>query len=130
MFSLVPDGRELVRVAPQVLTHGCRVVHHRSGTRREALSGATFFVVDAGIDTGVIVAQTVVPVDDCDRVDTLTERIKSAERPQLVEFVGRMAREGYSIVGRRCVVGPPETVRLQHPELPLGAGQSPTGVSL
>jgi phosphoribosylglycinamide formyltransferase 1 len=74
------------------------------------VSGATLFVVDAGVDTGVIVAQTVVPVDDCDTVATLTERIKAAERPQLVEHVGRMVREGCSIAGRTCTIGPAETV--------------------
>lgn len=69
------------------------------------VAGATLFVVDAGVDTGAIVAQCVVPVQDDDTVDALTERIKEAERPQLVEWVGRMARDGFSIDGRRVRVG-------------------------
>ncbi|MFC6708020.1 phosphoribosylglycinamide formyltransferase [Flexivirga alba] len=69
------------------------------------VAGATLFVVDAGVDTGAIVAQCVVPVQDDDTVDALTERIKEAERPQLVEWVGRMARDGFSINGRRVRVG-------------------------
>ncbi len=69
------------------------------------VAGATLFVVDEGVDTGAIVAQCVVPVEDDDDVDSLTERIKQAERPQLVEFVGRMAREGYRVDGRRVVLG-------------------------
>lgn len=69
------------------------------------LAGATLFVVDAGIDTGAIVAQCVVPVEDDDTVDSLTERIKQAERPQLVEWVGRMARDGFAVDGRRVRVG-------------------------
>lgn len=69
------------------------------------LAGATLFVVDAGVDTGVIVAQCAVPVGDDDTVDALTERIKEAERPQLVEWVGRMARDGFAIDGRRIRVG-------------------------
>lgn len=69
------------------------------------VTGATLFVVDEGVDTGVIVAQCVVPVENGDDVDTLTERIKQAERPQLVEYVGRMAREGYRIDGRRVLLG-------------------------
>ena len=69
------------------------------------VTGATLFVVDEGVDTGVIVAQCVVPVENDDDVDTLTERIKQAERPQLVEYVGRMAREGYRIDGRRVLLG-------------------------
>lgn len=69
------------------------------------LAGATLFVVDAGVDTGAIVAQCAVPVADDDTVDTLTERIKEAERPQLVEWVGRMARDGFAVDGRRVRVG-------------------------
>lgn len=69
------------------------------------ITGATLFVVDAGVDTGVIVAQVAVPVLDDDDVDTLTERIKVAERDQLVAWVGRLAREGFRIDGRRVVVG-------------------------
>jgi phosphoribosylglycinamide formyltransferase-1 len=62
-------------------------------------------VVDAGIDTGAIVAQTVVPVEDDDTPETLHERIKTAERAMLVESVGRMAREGFSVEGRRVRLG-------------------------
>lgn len=69
------------------------------------VSGATLFVVDAGVDTGAIVAQCVVPVQDDDTVESLTERIKEAERPQLVEWVGRMAREGFAVDGRRVRIG-------------------------
>jgi phosphoribosylglycinamide formyltransferase-1 len=69
------------------------------------VTGATLFVVDAGVDTGVIIAQAVVPVEDDDDVESLHERIKVAEREMLVENVGRMAREGLSITGRRVRFG-------------------------
>jgi phosphoribosylglycinamide formyltransferase-1 len=68
------------------------------------VSGATLFVVDEGVDTGAIVAQCVVPVEDDDTEDSLTERIKEAERPQLVEYVGRMAREGFTVTGRKVTI--------------------------
>lgn len=64
------------------------------------VTGATLFVVDEGVDTGPIVAQTAVPVEDDDVVATLHERIKVAERAMLVETVGRMLREGYVIDNR------------------------------
>lgn len=64
------------------------------------VTGATLFVVDAGVDTGPIVAQAVVPVADDDDVESLHERIKTAERAMLVEAVGRMVR-GYSITDRK-----------------------------
>ncbi len=40
------------------------------------VTGATLFVVDDGVDTGPIVAQTAVPVEDDDDVESLHERIK------------------------------------------------------
>ncbi len=65
------------------------------------LTGATLFFVDAGVDTGPIVAQVAVPVLDDDDEETLTERIKEAERRQLVEQVGRLVRDGWTITGRK-----------------------------
>ena len=68
------------------------------------VSGATLFVVDEGVDTGAIVAQVAVPVLDDDDEATLTERIKEAERAMLVEQVGRMVREGFTVTGRRVTI--------------------------
>lgn len=56
------------------------------------ITGATLFIVDAGVDTGAIIAQTAVRVEDDDTVGSLTERIKAAERVQLVDSIGKMAR--------------------------------------
>ena len=68
------------------------------------VAGATLFFVDEGVDTGPIIAQVAVPVDVDDTEDTLTERIKIAERRQLVEYVGRLAREGWTVTGRRVTI--------------------------
>ena len=68
------------------------------------LAGATLFFVDAGVDTGPIVAQVAVPVLDDDDEETLTERIKQAERRQLVEQVGRLVRTGWTITGRKVTI--------------------------
>ena len=57
------------------------------------VTGATLFVVDAGVDTGPIVAQVAVPVLDGDDVETLHERIKVSERAMLVDWIGRLVRE-------------------------------------
>ena len=69
------------------------------------VSGATLFVVDDGIDTGPIVAQAPVPVLEDDDVAMLHERIKIEERRMLVDTVGRMAREGWSIDDRKVRIG-------------------------
>lgn len=69
------------------------------------VTGATLFVVDSGVDTGAIVAQRAVEVADEDTVETLHERIKGVERRMLVDAVGRMAREGFTVAGRRVRFG-------------------------
>jgi phosphoribosylglycinamide formyltransferase-1 len=64
------------------------------------VTGCTLFVVDDGIDTGPIVAQSAVAVLEDDSVESLHERIKESERSMLVATVGRIAREGFSVDGR------------------------------
>lgn len=69
------------------------------------VTGATFHVVDAGVDTGPIVAQTPVEVRADDDEASLHERIKVAERAMLVAQVGLIARGGLRITDGRAVVG-------------------------
>jgi phosphoribosylglycinamide formyltransferase 1 len=79
--------------AADALAHGVKI------------TGATLFVVDAGVDTGPIVDQVAVRVEDDDDVEALHERIKVAERAMLVAAVGRMAREGFTITDRKVRFG-------------------------
>jgi formyltetrahydrofolate-dependent phosphoribosylglycinamide formyltransferase len=69
------------------------------------LTGATIFLVDAGTDTGPVVAQAAVPVHDDDDEDTLHERIKVAERSLLVATVGAMVTQGWSVRDRKVRIG-------------------------
>jgi phosphoribosylglycinamide formyltransferase-1 len=68
------------------------------------VTGATLFFVDAGVDTGPIVSQVTVPVLDDDTEERLAERIKDVERQQLVDCVGRLVREGWTITGRKVTI--------------------------
>jgi len=68
------------------------------------LTGATLHFADGGVDSGPIIAQVAVPVLDDDTEESLTERIKVAERRQLVEYVGRMVREGWTVIGRKVTI--------------------------
>ena len=68
------------------------------------VAGATLFFVDEGVDDGPIVAQRAVPVHDEDDEATLLERIKTTEREMLVETVGRLVREGWSVRGRKVTI--------------------------
>jgi phosphoribosylglycinamide formyltransferase-1 len=63
------------------------------------------FLVDAGTDTGPVIAQEAVPVSEDDDVASLHERIKVTERALLVDTVGRMVRDGWSVQGRTVLVG-------------------------
>lgn len=79
--------------ARDALEHGVKV------------TGGTVFIVDNGVDTGPIVAQRAVDVRDDDDEASLHERIKTAERELLVDVVGRMARHGWRVNGRRVSIG-------------------------
>ncbi|MFC4470525.1 phosphoribosylglycinamide formyltransferase [Streptomyces xiangluensis] len=71
------------------------------------VTGCTVHFVDDGVDTGPIIAQGVVEVRDEDYEDegaALHERIKEVERRLLVDVVGRLARHGYRIEGRKVVI--------------------------
>ncbi|MFF7469544.1 phosphoribosylglycinamide formyltransferase [Streptomyces sp. NPDC008092] len=68
------------------------------------VTGCTVHFVDDGVDTGPIIAQGVVEVRDEDDESALHERIKDVERRLLVEVVGRIARNGYRIEGRKVVI--------------------------
>jgi phosphoribosylglycinamide formyltransferase-1 len=52
-----------------------------------------------------VIAQAAVDVRQDDDVTTLHERIKVAERALLVDTVGRMVRDGWSVQGRKVKVG-------------------------
>lgn len=75
--ALLPSfpGAHAVRDA---LAHGVKV------------SGTTLIEVDAGVDTGRILAQVAVDVHEDDTEDTLHQRIKQAEQPLLVDVVRRL----------------------------------------
>ena len=57
-------------------------------------TGTSLFWVDAGVDTGELIAQERVDIDAGDDEDTLHERIKVVERALLVRTVAALAAEG------------------------------------
>jgi phosphoribosylglycinamide formyltransferase 1 len=65
-----------------------------------AVTGTTIMLIDAGTDTGPILAQEAVPVTAEDTEETLHERIKVVERRLLVDVVTRMVSQGWRIEGR------------------------------
>jgi phosphoribosylglycinamide formyltransferase-1 len=89
--SLLPAFPGLQAIEP-ALAYGARVF------------GVSVHFVDAGVDTGPIIAQGVVEIRDEDDESALHERIKEVERTLLVDVVGRLARNGYRIEGRKVVI--------------------------
>ena len=69
------------------------------------VTGCSVIVVDAGVDSGPIVAQEAVTVADDDDEASLHERIKVVERRLLVDVVGRVARDGLTVEGRAARLG-------------------------
>lgn len=69
------------------------------------VTGCTVHLVDAGTDTGPIVAQRAVPVLDDDDESTLHERIKGVERQMLAEVVAAVANRGVTWTGRKATIG-------------------------
>jgi phosphoribosylglycinamide formyltransferase-1 len=78
---------------PESLAYGVRV------------TGSTVHLVDAGMDTGPILAQEAVTVLDGDDEAALHERIKVVERRLLVEVLAAMATRGVTWTGRKAAIG-------------------------
>jgi phosphoribosylglycinamide formyltransferase-1 len=78
---------------PDALAYGVRV------------TGCTVHLVDAGVDTGPIVAQEAITVLDDDDESSLHERIKVVERRLLVDVLAAMATRGVIWTGRKAELG-------------------------
>jgi formyltetrahydrofolate-dependent phosphoribosylglycinamide formyltransferase len=68
------------------------------------VTGCTVHLVDAGVDTGPIVAQEAVSVEPGEDVDALHERIKVVERRLLVDVIALLTRQGYTVHGRKVSI--------------------------
>lgn len=68
------------------------------------VTGCTLHIVDGGVDTGPIIAQSPVHVDVGDTEETLHERIKMAERSLVVGTIAAIASRGCVIDGRKAYI--------------------------
>ncbi|MDX1582464.1 MAG: phosphoribosylglycinamide formyltransferase [Thermoanaerobaculia bacterium] len=67
------------------------------------VSGCTVHFVDEGLDSGPIIVQRAVPVNDGDSAEDLAARILEEEHVAYVEAVRRLVTEPWTIEGRRVV---------------------------
>jgi formyltetrahydrofolate-dependent phosphoribosylglycinamide formyltransferase len=58
-----------------------------------ATTGVTVHWVDEGVDTGPVIAQTIVPVEPGDDEDSLRIRIQAAEKPLYLEALRTLSQE-------------------------------------
>lgn len=104
-------GADIVERWPMINTHpallpafpGARAVRDALA-HGVKLTGVTVHLVVAEVDAGPIVAQAAVDVRDDDDEASLHARIKTVERALLVDTVGRLARSGYRLEGRKVVL--------------------------
>ncbi|EID17556.1 phosphoribosylglycinamide formyltransferase [Mycolicibacterium phlei] len=78
---------------PDALAYGVKV------------TGCSVHLVDAGTDTGPLLAQEAVPVLDDDDEAALHERIKVVERRLLVDVLAAVATRGVTWSGRKATIG-------------------------
>ncbi len=94
--SLIPsfcgDGYYGEKVHQAVLDYGSK------------LTGATVHIVDEGTDTGPIILQEVVRVDDDETLHSLQEKVLEIEHKILVEAVRLYCDKRISIEGRRVKI--------------------------
>lgn len=65
-------------------------------------AGCTVHLVDAGVDTGPILAQRAVPVEADDTAESLHARIQEAERAVFPEVLAALARGRLEVRGRHA----------------------------
>jgi phosphoribosylglycinamide formyltransferase-1 len=75
----------------QALDHGVKV------------TGCSVHFVDAGVDSGPIIAQQTVPVLDGDTAESLHQRIQIAEHELYPKSVAAIARREITVQGRRVI---------------------------
>ena len=69
------------------------------------VTGTTVHLVDAGVDSGPILAQRSIDVRDGDDEQALHERIKVVERRLLVDVIAELATRGVTWTGRKATLG-------------------------
>ena len=95
MDTFLEDAPQLLADIRQAVEHGVKI------------SGATIHFVDRGTDTGPIIAQEAVAVEEGDTPETLAARILETEHRLFPRAVRLFADNRLRVEGRRVHVLPP-----------------------
>lgn len=102
----------IINIHPSLIPSFCGTgcyglhVHEKALERGVKISGATVHFVDEGTDTGPIIMQKAVAVEDHDTPETLQRRImEQAEWIILPETIGLIAQGKVHVEGRKVTIG-------------------------
>ena len=102
----------IINIHPSLIPSFCGTgcyglhVHEKALARGVKISGATVHFVDEGTDTGPIIMQKAVAVEDGDTPETLQRRImEEAEWIILPETIGLIAQGKVHVEGRKGTIG-------------------------
>jgi phosphoribosylglycinamide formyltransferase-1 len=111
---LIPDvvaafPKRILNIHPSLLPAFAGTLHAQEAALAHGvkISGCTVHLVTADVDSGPIVLQAAVPVQDDDTVESLSARILEQEHRLLPQAVRLMAQGRVKVVGRRTVMTSP-----------------------
>ncbi|MBL7054513.1 phosphoribosylglycinamide formyltransferase [Candidatus Woesearchaeota archaeon] len=92
--SLLPaySGRRDLNVHEEVIKRGCKI------------TGCSLIFIDEGSDTGPIILQKTVDVEDDDTAETLKERVQKSEQEILIKGIELFAENKLKVKGRKVKI--------------------------
>ncbi|QIB27418.1 phosphoribosylglycinamide formyltransferase [Caloranaerobacter azorensis] len=100
----------IINIHPSLIPSFCGKGYYGEKVHRAVLdygvkiTGATVHFVDEGADTGPIILQEAVFVDDNDTVDTLKERVLEIEHKLLPMAVKLFCENKLEVIGRKVII--------------------------
>ncbi|KGG80031.1 phosphoribosylglycinamide formyltransferase [Caloranaerobacter azorensis H53214] len=100
----------IINIHPSLIPSFCGKGYYGEKVHRAVLdygvkiTGATVHFVDEGADTGPIILQEAVFVDDNDTVDTLRERVLEIEHKLLPMAVKLFCENKLEVIGRKVII--------------------------
>jgi len=81
-----------------------RKVHEDVLRNKEKVTGATLFFVDEGPDTGPIILQKEVRVDDGENVESLKDKVQKAEQEIIISAIDLFEKNRIKVEGKKVVI--------------------------